>query len=100
MDKKRSKERITVNIDVKLSRGRVSYFGKIVDISENGMLIRTNESILCGESYNVHIITEKESNGKKYYTILDSEILGKPDTRPLLFTWKRISTNDGLLVYS
>lgn len=35
----------------------------------------------------------KEKEG--YYTVL-----GKVDTRPLLFTWKRISTSDGLLVYS
>lgn len=60
MDKRKAKDRITVDIDVKLSRGRVFYYGKIVDISENGMLIKTDDSILCGESYNVHIVTEEE----------------------------------------
>jgi hypothetical protein len=60
MNKRRAQERVTVDIDVKLSRGRVFYYGKIVDISESGMLIKTDESILCGESYNVHILTDKE----------------------------------------
>ena len=40
---------------------------------------------------NNEIRTEKDG----YYTVL-----GKVDIKKLLFTWKKIATNDGILVYS
>jgi len=60
MTERRSGKRIPVNIDARFFRGNMFYSGKILNLSGNSMLIKTNIDMPCGESFIVLISAKKE----------------------------------------
>ena len=60
VSERRLKNRIPVKIDARFFRDNMFYSGKILNLSDNGMLIKTNIDIHCGESFIVQISTRKD----------------------------------------
>jgi hypothetical protein len=60
LSERRSSNRIPVNIDARFFWGNMFYSGTITNLSENGMLIKTNVDISCGESFIVLLSEEQD----------------------------------------
>ena len=60
MTERRSSKRLPVNIDARFFRDNMFYSGKILNLSNGGMLIKTNIDIPNGESFIVLLSAKKD----------------------------------------